>query len=159
MSAITPERYLLGLRKTPVLLNAILRGVSQEQARQCTDGPDGWTVIETMAHIRDYDELSVKRMQIILDQDKPTLPGMDMQANTRRRDMAKLTDEFSAYIESHKKLIALLSGLSPEQWERRCVHPNYGEITLLELTVSMMWHDVNHIEQIARSLGLSDALV
>jgi len=159
MSAITPERYLLGLRKTPVLLNAILRGVSQEQARQCTDGPDGWTVIETMAHIRDFDELSVKRVQIILAQDKPTLPGMDMQANTRRRDSVTLTDEFNAYLESHRRLIALLSSLSAEQWERRSVHPNYGEMSLLELTVSMLWHDVNHIEQITRSLGLSDALV
>jgi len=159
MSAITPERYLLGLRKTPVLLNAILRGVSQEQARQCTDGPAGWTVIETMAHIRDFDELSVKRVQIILAQDKPTLPGMDMQANTRRRDSVTLADEFTAYLESHRRLIALLSSLSAEQWERRSVHPNYGEMSLLELTVSMLWHDVNHIEQITRSLGLSDALV
>ncbi|MCC7448574.1 MAG: DinB family protein [Anaerolineae bacterium] len=159
MSAITPERYLLGLRKTPVLLNAMLRGVSQEQARQCTDGPDGWTVIETLAHIRDYDELSVKRVQIVLEQDTPTLPGMDMQANTRRRDTAKLADEFGAYLESRKRLIALLSGLTAEQWERRSVHPNYGEMSLLELTVSMLWHDVNHIEQITHSLGLSDALV
>ena len=159
MSAITPERYLLGLRKTPVLLNAILRGVSQEQARQCTDGPDGWTVIETMAHIRDYDELSVKRVQIILEQDKPTLSGLDMQANTRRRDSVTLADEFNAYLESRKRLIARLSSLSAEQWERSSIHPSYGEMSLLELTVSMLWHDVNHIEQIARSLGLSDALV
>ena len=159
MSAITPERYLLGLRKSPVLLNAILRGVSQEKARQSTDGPDGWTVIETMAHIRDYDALSVKRVQMILEQDKPSLPGMDMQANTRRRDTAKLADEFSAYLESRKRLIALLSGLSAEQWERRSIHPSYGEMSLLELSVSMLWHDVNHIEQITRSLGLSDVLV
>ena len=42
MAAITPERTLMALRKTPVVLNALLKGVTQEQAEQLTDGPGGW---------------------------------------------------------------------------------------------------------------------
>ena len=161
MSLITPERYMLSLRKTPVVLNALLNGVTQAQAQQLTDGPGGWNVVETMCHIRDSADISLTRAQRILSEDHPLLPNFDPTANAQGRDYASqnLAAEFAAYLEARKQLVALLDGITAEQWQRQGTHSSYGDLTLLELMVFVEWHDLNHIEQIARTLKLSEALV
>jgi hypothetical protein len=161
MSTVTPERYLLSLRKTPVLLNALLKGVSQEQAGRLTDGPGGWSVVETMCHIRDFADVSLMRAQLILTEDQPMLPNLDPLESAQQRGYAhqNLAAEFAAYLGSRKTLLALLSDVSDEQWQRRGLHAKFGSMTLLDLLVLIEWHDVNHLEQIVRTLTLSEALL
>jgi hypothetical protein len=161
MALITPERYMLSLRKTPVILNALLHGVTQEQAQQLTDGPGGWNVVEAMCHIRDSADITLTRAQRILSEDHPLLPNFDPTAHAEGRNYAtqNLAAEFAAYLDARKQLVALLEGITAEQWQRQGTHSHYGDLTLLELMVFAEWHDVNHIEQIARTLTLSDALL
>ncbi len=161
MTVITPERYMLALRKTPVVLNALLKGVSQEQAERLTDGPGGWNVVETMCHTRDFADVSLQRAQLILTEDQPLLPNLDPLEAARRRDYPRqtLAAEFDAYLSARKALVALLGGVAEAQWERRGTHSTYGSMSLLELLVFITWHDLNHIEQVARTLGLSEALL
>ncbi len=161
MSILTPQRYLLSMHKTPVLLNALLKGVTQEQAQTLTDGPDGWTTVETMCHIRDFADVSLTRAQSILSEDNPLLPNFDPQEGAKRRNYPcqNLAAEFAAYLDSRKALLALLDGITEEQWQRRGVHSSYGPLTLLDLLVHIEWHDVNHMEQIARTLKLSEPLL
>lgn len=161
MSVLTPERYVLGLRKTPVLLNSLLRGVSQEQAETLTDGPGGWNAAEALCHLRDFAPVALERTRLILERDNPALPDFDPQENAKLRDYkhADVANELALFIASRKELVALLEGLSSEQWQRTGVHSNYGASTLLEFTIHTFWHDINHAEQITRTLQLSEALI
>jgi hypothetical protein len=161
MSVITPERYMLALRKTPVVLNALLKGVSQEQAERLTDGPGGWSVVETMCHIRDFADVSLQRAQLILAEDQPLLPNLDPLEAARRRDYPHqaLAVEFDAYLGARRALVTLLGGVTEAQWARCGTHSAYGSMSLLELLVFITWHDLSHIEQVARTLGLSEALL
>ncbi len=161
MTLITPKRYLLSLRKTPVVLNALLNGVTQDQAQQLTDGPGGWNVVETMCHIRDFGEVSLTRAQRILSEDSPILPNFDPTVAAQQRGYASqnLAAEFAGFLEARKQLVALLDGIAEAQWQRHGTHSDYGDLTLLDLMVFVEWHDLNHIEQIARTLNLSEALV
>lgn len=161
MAIITPERYLLALRKTPVVLNALLRGVTQEQAQQLTDGPDGWNVVETLCHIRDSADITLVRAQRILTEDHPLLPNFDPQEGAQRRDYKhqNLAVEFGAFLDARRTLVALLTDLSEKQWQRPGTHSTYGDLTLLDLMVFTTWHDLNHIEQVTRILNLSEALL
>jgi len=161
MTTITPERYMLALRKTPVVLNALLKGVSQEQAERLTDGPDGWSVVETMCHTRDFADVSLQRAQLILTEDQPLLPNLDPLEAAQRRGYRRqtLAAEFDAYLDARRALVALLDGVTEAQWERCGTHSAYGSMSLLELLVFITWHDLNHIEQVARTLGLSEALL
>jgi len=161
MALITPERYMLSLRKTPVILNALLHGVTQEQAQQLSDGPGGWNVVETLCHIRDSADVTLTRTQRILSEDHPLLPNFDPATYAEGGDYAhqNLAEVFAAFLAARTRLVALLEGITEDQWRRRGTHSHYGELTLLELMVFAEWHDVNHIEQIARTLMLSDALL
>jgi hypothetical protein len=69
-----------------------------------------------------------------------------------------MREALNTYIEQRRRQIAIFEGLSAEQWARRGVHPQAGEHTVLEHAVNIAQHDVNHIEQIVRALGLENAL-
>src|SRR5690349_13095705 len=112
MSILTPDRYILGLRKTPVVLNSLFHGVSQEQATTLTDGPGGWNAVEALCHIRDYGPFVLERMHLILEQDNPTLPSFEPENNLRDYTQTTVADELAAFVASRKELVALLEGLS-----------------------------------------------
>ena len=48
---------------------------------------------------------------------------------------------------------------TPEQWQRYGTHPDYGQITILEVCANIALHDINHIEQMARALALAESLI
>jgi hypothetical protein len=161
MTMMQPEKFLRSMRKTPVILAAVLRGVTQEHAQASTDGADGWSVVEVMCHLRDYEELFFRRARMMLDSDNPTLPGYDQGALALERDYAhqELAEAFGAYLQTRQSFIHLLAGLNTDQWTRVGIHPETGDINLLELAMNVGLHDVNHIEQIVRALGLADSLL
>ncbi len=79
-------------------------------------------------------------------------------AKSRDYKNRNLQEEVKAHLKSRQELVKLLESLSEAQWQRTGTHAAYGPMTVLELAVFMVWHDLNHIEQIARSLGLSEAV-
>ncbi len=161
MPILTPERSLMYLRKTPVILKALLGDVSQERAQQATDGPDGWSVVEVMCHVRDYEEIFYQRARMMLESDNPKLPAYDQVEMARARNYASqnLRAAFDDYLETRQRFVTLLESLSAEQWQRRGLHPQWGDITIVELATNTALHDLNHAEQMVRALGIAAALV
>lgn len=161
MSVITPERYIRLISKTPVVLQALIRDVAQEQAKQLTDGPDGWSVVETMCHIRDFGDVCLERVRLILTEDAPRLANLNPVERAIERDYANqnLADEFAACVAARQALVTLLENVTDGQWARYGIHSQFGQITLLELLVFIVAHDVDHIEQIARTLKRADPLM
>jgi hypothetical protein len=161
MPILTPERTLMYLRKSPVILKATLGDVSQERAQQATDGPDGWSVVEIMCHLRDYEEIFIERARLILDRDSPTLPPYNQEelAGERNYKSQNLKEAFASYLNRRQQFIGILSNLSEAQWQRRGLHPAWGDINMLEVGTNAALHDLNHTEQLVRTLGLADELV
>ena len=154
MPILNVEKTIRSLRKTPVMLDALLKDVTHEQARQATDGPDGWSVLFIVCHLRDFEDIFCQRIRMALEQDCPLLPGVNQEALPAANYYAHqdfcLTLE--AYLNRRHTLIGLLERLSAEEWARHAVHQEYGEGTVLDLAINVVLHDVNHIEQIVRAL-------
>lgn len=161
MPYMTPDRFITAIKKTPVMLNALLKDVSQEQAVRSTDGPDGWSVVETLCHMVDFEEISFVRIKGVRKDDHIPFAPFDHHALAEQRDYKNrdLREEFEKYIAKRREVIALFAELSEDEWAHRGIHGTYGEMSLVEYALHISWHDVNHIEQITRSLGLSDFLV
>lgn len=160
MPMFTPEKALRSIRRTPVILSAILRDVTVERGQTMTDGPGGWSAVETVGHLYDWEQLTLERTQQMLHEDVPVLAGRNQETLVKERDYAHQDVHIvlSQYVEVRKQFIALLEGLSEDQWERRGIHPQFGSVTITELATNAAVHDVNHIEQVARTLGLAEAL-
>jgi len=160
MPTYTPDRVLRALRQTPVVLKGLLAPLTQEQAVRCTDGPDGWSVLEVMCHLRDYEPLVLRRAHLIVDSDIPALPVFPHLELVKSRDYIhqNLQREFEAYLQERRALLDYLTTLSARQWQRQGVHPEFGVMTMLETGLNTTLHDINHYDQIVRALELSDRL-
>ena len=72
------------------------------------------------------------------------------------RDYARqdLNTVFESLVANRKAFVAWLQKRSEAEWLRTGVHPEAGEYSLLEQAIQVPLHDLDHLEQIARVLGL-----
>jgi uncharacterized damage-inducible protein DinB len=155
MAMMNKQRCLAAMVRTPVILQAVLRDVTADRARQATDGPDGWSVVQILCHLRDFDGFYQHRIQMMLDESNPHLPAYDHEAiaieqNYQGQDIA---DVLAAYLASRRQFVTMITGLSDEQLERDGIHPESGSMTVLEQAFRSVTHDIDHTEQIVRALG------
>ncbi len=157
MSILTPEKALRTLRKNPLILDAVLRDVTQELALTATDGSDGWSVLEVMCHLLDFEEIFYTRAWRILNEHKPHFPAVNQLELVQLHDYQRqdLRDQFERYVDLRRQLIDLIENCTEDQWARQGVYADSTVVTLLELAINIGLHDVNHIEQIVRALGSS----
>lgn len=118
-------------------------------------GPDNWSALDVLAHVRSANEILMPRITQILIRDNPPMPAFD------ERDWATAND----YVNQPLKQLAarvvdrcvefgqLLSTLSPDQWQRTGLHEQSGELTLLQIATHTVAHIDEHVAQIAELLG------
>jgi len=160
MPMFTPEKALRDFQKTPLILSVILKDVSQKKAQTSRDGADGWTVLEVVGHMNEFEQAFFQRSRLIVETEMPKFPALDPEAlaKSHHYNDQKLADVFASYVKTRRAHLAYVQVLTPEQWQRRGVHPASGEVTLVENVINTTLHDVNHIEQIIKALGVSKAL-
>lgn len=158
MNRIPRTWMIANLDKSYKILGLVLDGVSQEQAQMVRDGADGWTVLEIMCHVRDFQEIFMGRAQQMLNEDNPTLEPVDAQAREAMvidRDYASqnLREVWQDYVTTRQQLIALLESLTDADLDRIGEHPMTGTIAVATSIFHTILHDADHTEQIARILG------
>lgn len=150
-------RILQFMQQTHDTLRHILFGISQERAttlRDAHDGDKGWTVLEVLCHLCDYDNIFRKRAQLMAAQKYPTLPAPDHikmveEGNYNGQELAQVIEEFS---HSRRQTIAFFAELSDDHWQRAGLHPERGHFTMLDAALQIGLHDTIHLEQITRIL-------
>lgn len=152
MTMMTPARFLRALKKTPHILESILEGISQERAEQSLDGD--WNVVAVVCHLRDFEEIFFGRAQLMYEQENPQLPAyahkaMAIERNYHRQNLREALD---AYKSIRHQFVTWLELLTPEEWHRSGIHPENGQINILEAAMQAALHDVDHIEQILKAL-------
>lgn len=156
---MTTDRRIINAQKTQVVLNGILKGVDQQTAftrRDPADGDKGWTILEVMGHLLDFEVLCNDRISGIVAEDGYVLQPINVDTLPIEHDYQgkQLADVIAARAEWRAKNLALLETLTPEQWDRAGVHPTRGRITIDAIALQFTTHDVDHLDQIVRILGL-----
>jgi hypothetical protein len=149
---LNPDKALRSLRKTPALLDLVLAGLDDTAARTLRDGPDGWSILFIVCHLRDYERTVAARIDAILTADDPELPSMDNDALARDGDYAaqSLTAVREDLRAQRAALLDRLATLAPAQWQRPGHHPQQGAATTLDVAINAALHDIDHLEQLAR---------
>lgn len=157
MTMLTPGRFISSMRRSAAVLDAVLDGVTQERAAVARDGEDGWNVIEILCHLRDFDEIFFNRAKQIVAEDVPVLVWWDHEALALERDYASqdLNEVFEVLLKSRREFVAWLKERTDDEWQRKGIHPESGEYTLLEQAMQVSLHDLNHLEQLVRVLGMT----
>ena len=149
------ERQISSMRLGCEILGHILRNVSADDARRLRDGPDGWSVIEIVCHLRDFDEIFHSRALMMLEADHPQLPAYDHEAMAIERDYQaeSLADAYGALQASRARFAAFFEALTPAQWARGGVHPERDSFSMTDALMQVSAHDLDHLEQITRVLS------
>lgn len=155
MPILNRDKALRSLRKDRELLSMLLAGVTGEEARSLRDGADGWNAVEILCHLADFESIFFERARTMLAQDNPHFPSVDQLAlvGTNRYSEQDLDDVWRRWTREREAFIDWLAGLDEEQLARPGVHPETGDMTILQLAINTVLHDIDHLEQLGRVLG------
>lgn len=152
--------FVYSLERSYPLLGMTINGVSQSEAQQLSDGPDGWTILEIMCHVRDYQEIFIDRVERMVEEDHPTLKPFDEVARValftqNQYAQQNLMAVFDDYVATRLKFIDYVGQLEDSQLTRTGLNPLRGDIDVMVEIYHTFMHDVDHGEQIARVRGLT----
>lgn len=119
------------------------------------DGGTGWTVLEVLCHLRDFEAIFLERSQITVEEDFGALPfpNPDQLAAERKYSQQSVERVFSEWARNREALLGYLAERSEDQWVCVANHPRRGAISLQDQLILTVWHDNNHLEQMMRILA------
>ncbi|HHW64733.1 MAG TPA: DinB family protein [Rhodocyclaceae bacterium] len=145
------------MRHSLATLEFMLADLDQQVAttrRDPDDGDKGWTVLEVICHLRDFDRIFRSRARQMLTEQEPQLAGYDherMAIEFRYNDQ-DLRTALAELRASRLETIAFFETLHGEQWQRSGTHPERGHFTMDDALMQVGLHDMLHVEQITRIL-------
>lgn len=152
----SPERAIPVLERTPAVLRALLAGLPDEWSR-ATDGPGTWSAFDVVGHLIHGERTDwIPRARHILTrgESEPFAP-FDREAMfdaSRGKTMEALLDEFAALRAENVAALRALA-LTPDDLDRRGLHPDLGSVTLRQHLATWAAHDLGHLRQVAQTLG------
>lgn len=148
-------RHLRMMKHNMRILEHLMVTVTQEQAQTWRDGPDGWSLLEILCHLRDFDRVFRDRAALIRDNDGVALEPydhlqmvIDGAYNEQNKD-----EVLEAFKASRVETREFFKALTDEQWSHSAIHPESGAFGMVDQFIQLGTHDIDHIEQITRVLA------
>lgn len=152
------DRFLLkALGEAAGELRGLLHPLRGRRARIPGEGPDeGWCPLAIAVHLRDIERAAGQQVEAILRRPHAPIRHVDLDDIPFPEDYARadLDEALDGFAWLRQETSYALWGLSPEEWERPAIHPYRGEVTLIDLVRELYQHDLEHLWQTRRMLGL-----
>jgi hypothetical protein len=150
------------LRRTPVLLDALLRDLPGTW----TDTPDvdeGWRPRDVVGHLisAELDDWMPRVRRILDDGEGKAFDPFDRFAHVERDAGRSLDDLLDRFAELRERSLSELDALVDEgDLARTGLHPSLGLVTLGQLIATWAVHDLDHVAQVFAGIaGSHDAEV
>jgi len=143
------EALISEIAAAPAQLRAALHGLSEPQMQTpYRDG--GWTVLQVVHHVPDSHMNAFIRFKLALTEDEPTIkPYMEDRWANLPEVQATAPEVSLALLDAlHVRLVAMLRGISPEEWKRVFRHPEMGAMPLEKNLALYAWHGKHHVAHI-----------
>ena len=151
-------RHVGLMAQTLAILQHLLTDVDQRLATSVqdpSDGANGWTVLEVLCHLRDFDGFFRTRAAMMVQDATPALPAYDHEALAiaRRYNSQSLDTVLQELAASRAETVAFFRSLTEDQWQCDGIHPHRGLFTMTDAVMQVGLHDCVHLEQISRILA------
>ena len=152
------RRHIALMEKTLATLQSVFAAANPTaivSVRDPGDGERGWTPLEVLCHLRDYDEIFLARARMMVAEETPHLPGYDHEqlAIDRAYNDQSPAQVLATLADSRRAAVQFYRELTPEQWSRGGIHPERGYFTMTDAVMQVGLHDATHLEQILRTLA------
>lgn len=148
-------RFIEKIEAAPALLHDVMSGVRPDQL----DTPyreGGWTIRQVVHHIPDSHMNAYIRFKLALTENEPVIKPYNEAACALLRDTFETPVEVSLSLLGflHQRWVVLMRGMSPADWQRRFIHPEFGSKQKLEQTLALYaWHCGHHIAHVKQALA------
>lgn len=150
-----PDSMLATLRSTPAVLQTLCEDLEPEAWTRRPKAEE-WSVCEVLCHLRDVEkEVNQPRLQKVLEENNPFLPGMDTDPWAAQREYICQNgpEAWQLFTTAREELLGLLDNLKPEDWQRSARHAIFGPTQLAELVSIIAAHDRLHIRQVQQAIA------
>ncbi len=151
------QRWAAQLRALPDTFRAALQGVDDRALRrQPTEGE--WSAIEVLGHMIDKMREWSGRVERVVVEDRPALPGYDQDALVRDRDYhgAEVEVLLTRLAAACERFAAIVEHLRDEALGREGVQGEYGPFTIRQCIEAPLESVPAHLAQLKAALA-SDA--
>jgi len=147
----TTSEALSMLAAAPRRLEKLAAAIGPNRATR-KPAPDKWSAKEIICHLADCELTYGFRYRKIISEPNPVLVPFDQEAWAKNlqyqsQQLKPALATFAALRAGH---VSLLRSLPPESWEKAGQHPEYGALTLGQIVIHLVQHDLNHIAQVER---------
>jgi len=143
------------LRRTPGALRALLTDLPDEwlHAREAADAWSPYQVCGHLLHVEECDWLD--RTKVILEHgSNHVFEPVDREAGFARYEGWSSADLLDRFDSARRANLAELATLVASGDLGRCgVHPDFGQVSLAELLATWVVHDLNHLQQIVKTMA------
>jgi hypothetical protein len=144
------------LRRTPVVLDGLLRGLSADWVL-ANEGGNTWSAFDITAHLVYCDRSNwlLRAKHMLQYSNNMPFPSFDREGGHAFGEGKTLPQLLDAFIATRKEVLEeLLEALAPgEDGERKGLHPQFGEVKLSQLVSAWVAHDLSHLSQANRVMA------
>ncbi len=147
-ASVSEEERLEHLRNitlTPKRVRQAVAGMDEGQlSTPYRDG--GWTVRQVVHHLADSHMNAYVRFKLAFTEEKPTIKAYEEKRWAETPDARNAPVETSLkLLESlHERWVIFLNSLSPEDFNRKFIHPENGLMDMNALLALYSWHGRHH---------------
>ncbi|MBK9124319.1 MAG: DinB family protein [Chloroflexi bacterium] len=148
-------RHVLLMRRSMKSLASIVHAADPDALQTKRDGPEGWTPLEILCHLRDFNAIFHRRARQIVAEHRPVLVPYDhlqlvIDNHYAEQDPYAVIEDMAA---ERERMAAFYESLTPDQLLRVAIHPEDGDRPLYDFLMQVGHHDNDHLEQITRVLA------
>ena len=144
------------LRRTPTVLDALLRGLPHAWTL-ANEGGTTWNALDIVGHLIHGERTDwMPRVRMILESgDATTFAAFERAGHEQEMQGKSLAQVLDLFTHARAASLDALSALNlePADLERRGRHPAFGVVTLSQLLATWAAHDLTHLHQLSRVMA------
>ncbi len=149
-AAISTEEYsrwLEDFRQLPTEFQRAAQQIIDKGRLEQTYRPNGWSAKQLIHHLADSHLHAYQRFKLALVEDHPTITPYQEADWAQQADYtADVLPSLRLLSALHEKTYALLSNISPAEWERTFHHPGDKRSVQLKYNIGLYaWHGRHHL--------------
>ncbi|MFI2744390.1 YfiT family bacillithiol transferase [Zhouia sp. PK063] len=151
------EEWKKNIETFPERFSALVNDLNDEQLNT-PYRPGGWTVRQLIHHVADSHTHAYIRFKWTLSEENPIIKAYNQDGYANLNDSKGPIDLSLTYLKAlHAKLIYLINGMEPEDFNRTFIHPeNKMVYSLLRTLATYAWHGEHHYAHINHLLKRKD---
>ena len=143
------------LERTPTSLIALLNRLPESWIK-ATEGEGTWSPYDVIGHLIHGERTDwIPRARHILAGETRPFESFDRMAQFTESEGKTLGELLEIFADLRRENVAALVGMNLTEGDlkRKGLHPELGEVTLSQLLATWVVHDLDHVAQIARTMG------